>query len=197
MPILRSGFLATALAFSSCGPPPPSWDSPGDPCNSPSWCTSSTELRECEDRRWVDVDCDERCTAEGLLSAGCQIEIQGARCLCEACSGPLTCIDDSTIETCVAGEKVATSCVDECAAHGYDTAHGCRMEVGAEAKCQCSNASTCTVEGQARCVDSALLATCQAGAWAVVDCRTSCPDELGVCTLDVDSGAHVCACKAA
>lgn len=202
MPARRLAPLLVLLLAAACesDPAPLVWDQPGDPCNSPAWCVGDSQaqaqvqLRECQDRRWVDVDCDERCAAEGLQSAGCQPEIQGARCLCEACPGPLTCLDESTIETCLDGAKVATACADYCAANGYDTAHGCRTTIDQKAQCQCSNAATCTVEGQARCVDATQLATCQSSVWSVVDCQQSCANEFAVCTYDPATGAHACDC---
>lgn len=188
-------FCAALLALAcESEPAPVVWDQVGDPCNSPAWCTDEGVLRECQERRWADVDCDARCAAEGLQNAGCKLELQGARCLCEACPGPLTCLDADTIEICSNGEKVSQSCTEHCLAAGYDTAHGCHTNLDQVAACQCSHTTTCTAEGQAGCVDWTQLATCQSGAWSVVDCTVTCNDPDAVCTFDPDTTNYRCSC---
>lgn len=193
-PALGALALALVLACESESTPIV-WDQPGEPCNSPAWCVSEALLRECQERRWIDVDCEARCAAQGLLSAGCQAELQGARCLCEACPGPLACVDADTIEVCVDGQKVAQPCAERCSAAGYDGAHGCRTTLGQPAACQCSDSTSCTTPGDARCLDAAQLATCQAGAWTLVDCPASCDNPAAVCTFDALAQSHVCDCS--
>lgn len=192
----REPALVALLLALGCEPEPAPLvlDQAGDPCNSPAFCTSESVLRECQDRRWADVVCEERCAAEGLQNAGCRAELQGARCVCEACPGPLACIDADTIEICVGPDKSTRSCLEHCAAAGFDTAHGCRTSIEGVAACQCSQVATCTVEGQARCVDGTQLATCQAGAWSIDDCTVTCDNPLAVCTFDITGDRYICAC---
>ncbi len=178
------------LVLVACAEEPQSWAEVGAPCNSPDTCASADELRHCEDRAWTARSCASECAAQGLSTSECRSGLVGARCVCSDCPLVTSCIDTQTIQACVAGQIVAQSCEDHCAAFGHAASQGC-TNTARGARCWCTDSVPCNA-GERRCVESGVLATCNAGTWQIDDCRAACED--GVCTLDPDSGQHACAC---
>ena len=192
---MRSDNFAAALFLLAlaCSEEAPSWESPGDPCNAPSYCTSPKELRECSERSWSSVDCEQHCAAQGKPALGCQNGAVGARCRCGDCPLAPSCLDPQTIEVCSNDTVEAIPCTVRCESMGFSISHGCVSEpLGAQ--CWCSNGDECQ-PSEPRCVDSVLLAECEGGVWSLTDCRIGCSDEGGVCTLDVESRHHQCSCR--
>lgn len=169
----------------------------GDPCRSArQHCLSDATAQVCEDRVWVERDCESLCAELGpaYYASGCDFE-----CVCSlvdpsGCTpGQSVCIDDETVGVCDELQVLEPrSCTERCAEVGLHEA-GCREDDdGDGGRCWCTAEGTpCSATAAPTCVDQGTLAACEEGVWVFDDCAVLC-DGPGVC--DPLRELATCAC---
>lgn len=172
----------------------------GERCGGPiARCAGDGSILICQDREWVEHDCDEVCAQEGAVASGCSIQGWTDECVCDPveseCGGiSPTCESADVLLTCVEGQWEPTSCAEECGSQDPPlSSSGCRRVAGG-ADCVCSlDGTPCGTPG-AWCESGSSLARCDGGTWMVETCNQSCPvGEDPVC-LPFDADEATCGC---
>jgi hypothetical protein len=187
--------FAVAVMLGCSDSEPPLLYELGDPCRSAyDSCLDDDSVQSCESGVWVERDCAGVCAELGPAygPAGCDQE-----CVCElldpsGCTPSETmCVDITTVAVCDdAQELQPTPCSDICADAGLDEV-GC-LEVDGEQSCWCTSEGTpCEPSSMPTCVDDYTIATCEAGAWAFVECEVVCG---GPAACDPFQQPAVCGC---